>query len=183
MKCFERVIVNSLKSQMVASMDPLQFAYRAGCSTEDAVVSITHLISKHLEEPKAYACVLFADFSSAFDTVSPLLLVNKLNNMNVNPFIIRWCYSLLTNRSQQVKVNSVFSSTKLCSTGVPQGGVSSPFLFTAYTNDCRSSQPNNYILKFSGDTVVVSLLWGAKHPVGYINEINNFKDAKTATLC
>ena len=79
-------------------------------------------------------------------------------------------------RSQQVKVNSVLSSSKLCSTGVPQGGVSSPFLFTAYTNDCRSSQPNNYILKFSDDTVIVSLLSGVERPEGYISEINNFKE-------
>ena len=85
MKCFERIIVNSLKSQVAPTMDPLQFAYRAGRSTEDAVASITHLISKHLEEPKAYARVLYADFSAAFDTVCRLLLVKKLCDMKVNP--------------------------------------------------------------------------------------------------
>ena len=74
MKCFERIIVNLLKSAVAPLLDPSQFAYRAGRSTEDAVVSITHLISKHLVDPKVpmtYARVLFADFSSAFDTLCP----------------------------------------------------------------------------------------------------------------
>lgn len=48
MKCFERVIVNLLKTELAPCMDPLQFAYREGRSTEDAVVSLTHLISKAL---------------------------------------------------------------------------------------------------------------------------------------
>ena len=175
MKCFERIVVNILKQEVAPSLDPLQFAYRAGRSTEDAVACITHLISKHLTERKSYARVLYADFSSAFDTVQPQLLVQKLNNMNVNPFIIQWFYSLLTNRSQRVMVNSVISDSKTCSTGVPQGAVSSPFLFTAYTNDCRSSQPDNYILKFSDDTVILSLMWSDKTTDGYLEEICCFK--------
>jgi len=58
MKCFERVIVDILKNEVASCLDPSQFAYRAARSTEDAVVSVVHLISKHLQEPKAYARVL-----------------------------------------------------------------------------------------------------------------------------
>ena len=39
---------------------------------------------------------------------------------------------------------------------------------------CRSSLPNNYIFKFSDDTVILSLLRGDESTVGYIQEINNF---------
>ena len=175
MKCFERVIVNLLKSEVADCLDPLQYAYREGRSTEDAVVCVTHLISKHLENPRAYVRVLFADFSSAFDTLQPLLLIRKLNDMNVNPFITNWFYSLLTKRSQQVKINSALSCPKYCSTGVPQGSVSSPFLFTAYTNDCRSSHPNNFVIKFSDDTAIISLLHGDECPSTYHEEISNFE--------
>ena len=58
-----------LKTDVASCLDPLQFAYRQGWSTEDAVISVTHLISKHLVDPKAYAHVLFADFSSPFNTL------------------------------------------------------------------------------------------------------------------
>ena len=95
--------------------------------------------------------------------------------MNVTPYIIRRFYSLLTNRSQQVKINSVLSCVRVCSTGVPQRGVCSPFRFTSYTNDCRSRRPNNFILKFWDDTVILSLLWGDERPVGYLGGIDDFK--------
>ena len=64
----------------------------------------------------------------------------------------------LSNRSQQVKFNSSLSDLAVSSTGAPQGCVSSPFLFTLYTNDCVSSEPNQFIVTFSDDTVILSLL-------------------------
>lgn len=75
MKCFEKVIVNLIKPGLSPYLDPLQYAYRQGRGTVDAIASVSHLVSKHLEDPKAYARILFADFSSAFDTVHPLLLI------------------------------------------------------------------------------------------------------------
>ena len=99
MKCFEKIVVNMVKPMVSSDLNPLQFAYKKGRSTEDSVL---YLISKHLEDPKAYARVLFADFSAAFDTVRPQLLIQKLMNLNVNPSIVKWFHSLLTNRPQQV---------------------------------------------------------------------------------
>ncbi|XDV36635.1 hypothetical protein PO909_006381 [Leuciscus waleckii] len=61
-------------------------------------------------------------------------------------------------RPQQVKFNSSLSDSAVCSTGAPQGCVSSPLLFTLYTNDCITFEPNQYIVKFSDDTVLLSLL-------------------------
>lgn len=167
MKSFERVIVNMLKTDVVSCGDPLQFPYWQGRSTEDAVIIVMHLISKHLENPKAYARVLFADFSSAFNTLQPHLLFQKLNDMQINPFIIKWFYSFLTNRSQQPKVNGSLSEVVDCSTGVPQGYVSLSILFTLYTDECRNRQPNNYIVKFSDDTIILSLLCCDDCPLVY----------------
>jgi hypothetical protein len=116
-----------------------------------------HLTLKHLETPGAYARLLLIDFSSAFNTIQPHILLRKLALLNVNPFLIRWYHSFLTKRPQQVKFNSSLSNTEICSTGAPQGCVSSPFLFILYTNDCVSSEPNQYVVKFSDDTAVLSL--------------------------
>lgn len=49
------------------------------------------LILKYLEDTKAYACLLFVDFSSAFNTLQPYLLIQKVKQMSVTPFIIK-CY-------------------------------------------------------------------------------------------
>ena len=84
---------------MDSRLDPLQYAYRQGPSTEDVVASVTHLISKHLENPNPYAQVIFVDFSSAFNTIQPYLLVQMLNDMHAIPFIINLFNSLLTNKA------------------------------------------------------------------------------------
>lgn len=138
-------------------LDPLQFAYRPGRSKEDAVNTVTYFITKHLENPKAYAWLLFVDFSSAFNTVQPHRLIQKLNLFNFNYFLIRWYLSFLTNRTQQVRVNHTLSELKNISTGVPQGCVS--ILFTLYTNECSRCDYNNFMVKFSDDTAILSLLY------------------------
>ena len=95
MKCFEKCIVSMLKAEIATNLDPLQFAYRQGRGTEDAISSIMHLILKHLENHKAYARLLFIDFSSAFNTIQPPLLITKMEQLSVNPSITKWCKRVL----------------------------------------------------------------------------------------
>ncbi len=67
---------------------------------------------------------------------------------------MKWYHSIL----YEVRFNSALSDIAVCSTGIPQGCVSSPLLFTCYTHDCVSVEPNQYIVKSSDDTVLLSLL-------------------------
>ena len=55
-------------------------------------------------------------------------------------------------------MNKTVSSAIITNVGVPQGCVSSAMLFTLYTDDCRTDMLNQYILKYSDDTVLVSVL-------------------------
>lgn len=77
-----------LKTEVAASLDRLQFAYEQGRSTEDVVISVSHLVKRHLEDIKDDACVLFIDFSFAFNIFHRNLLAPKSANMQVNPRII-----------------------------------------------------------------------------------------------
>jgi len=157
-KSLEKLMIDELRIDVGKNVDKYQFAYTKKRSTSDALATITHLTVKHLESPAAYARLLFVDFSSAFNSIQPDILLRKLVQLKVNPFLIRWYHSFLSDRPQQVKFNSSLSDIALCSIGAPQGCVSSPFLFTLYTNDCISHEPNQYIVKFSDDTVLLSLL-------------------------
>ena len=49
-----------------------------------------HLVLKHLENPAGYARLLFIDFSSAFNLIQPHILLEKLIQLNVNLFLIKW---------------------------------------------------------------------------------------------
>lgn len=172
MKSFERIMLDKLRAQVQHLLDPFQFAYRDRRSTADALCTTSHLILKHLDNTKAYARLLFMDFSSAFNTIVPQNLLDKLQGMEVNPVMIKWYHAFLTGRTQQVRINSTLSDTLTIHTGVPQGCVSSPLLFTLYTNECRSHHTNNYIIKFSDDTVILSLLMQDSDASVYQSEID-----------
>ena len=167
MKSLERILLKHLVSTTKDKFDPCQFAYKKGCGTEDAVVTLVHVITKHLDKSnKNYARVLFLDFSSAFNTIQSDILVSKMVQLELNPVLIHWYTSFLTNRVQRVKVNTTLSSALTTNVGHPRG-VSLAVLFTLYTDSCRTEEcmsecrtdtPHQYILKYSDDTTLISLL-------------------------
>ncbi len=71
MKSFERLVLAYLKASTGPLLDPLQFAYRANRSVDDAVNMGLHFILQHLDRPGTYVRILFVDFSSAFNTIIP----------------------------------------------------------------------------------------------------------------
>ena len=70
--------------------------------------------------------------------------------------------------------NQTLSQTVVTNTGAPQGCVSSPILYILYTNDCTSSSTNNYIIKFSDDSAILSLLHADSDISMYTSEIESF---------
>ncbi len=102
--------------------------------------------------------MLFIDFSSAFNTIIPQQLINKLNLLGLNNSLCNWILDFLTGRPQSVHVGHNTSSTTTLSTGAPQGCVLSPLLFTLLTHDCTAKFSYNHIIKFADDTTVVGLI-------------------------
>ena len=58
--------------------------------------------------------------------------------------------------------------------GAPQGCVSLPILYFLYTNDCTSSSTNNYIIQFSDDLAILSVLHANSDINIYTSEIESF---------
>ncbi|KAI9999457.1 hypothetical protein NQD34_018188 [Periophthalmus magnuspinnatus] len=102
-------------------LDPLQFAYRANRSVDDAINLALHSILQHLDTLGTYATILFVDFSSAFNTILPALLQDKLVQLNVPDSTCRWITDFLTDRRQHVWLGNNVSDTRTISTGTPQG--------------------------------------------------------------
>ncbi len=158
MKSFERLVLAYLKASTGPLLDPLQFAYRANRSVDDAVNMGLHFILQHLDRPRTYVRILFVDFSSAFNTIIPEILQNKLTHLSVPTSVCQWITSFLTDRQQLVRLGKFSSSTRTTSTGAPQGCVLSPLLFSLYTNDCTSKDPSVKLLKFADDTTLIGLI-------------------------
>ncbi len=61
MKSFERLGLAYLKNISGPSLDPLQFAYRANRSVDDAVNMGLHYVLQHLDRPGTYVRILFVN--------------------------------------------------------------------------------------------------------------------------
>ena len=84
MKTMERIILRHLRPLVGTQLDPLQFAYQPGIGVDDAVIYLLHRSLLHLEDSGSTVRVMFFDFSSAFNTIQPHILVNKLNDLNMS---------------------------------------------------------------------------------------------------
>ncbi|KAK3548381.1 hypothetical protein QTP70_012138 [Hemibagrus guttatus] len=158
MKSFERLVLSYLKDITDPLLDPLQFAYRANRSVDDAVNMALHFILQHLDSPGSYARILFVDFSSAFNTIIPALLRDKLFQLNVPDSMCSWITDFLTDRQQFVRLGTHVSDLQHISTVSPQGCVLSPLLFSLYTNGCTSGHQSVKLLKFADDTTLIGLI-------------------------
>ena len=114
-------------------------------------ISYTH------PENKNHIGMLFVDFSSAFNTISPMKLIGKLNtgleynslHLDIGP------PHKQTSESSDWHSNS---STLILRSGAPQGCVPSPLLFKLCTHDFTPSHTENSILKYVDDYTVICRL-------------------------
>lgn len=94
--------------------------------------------------------VVFVDFSKAFDKVPHKRLLSKLSAYGLDGKILKWIENFLIGRTLQVCVNGTLSTAIVPSSGVPQGSVLGPLLFTLYINDLPATL-NSKCLLFADD--------------------------------
>ncbi|KAI3364649.1 hypothetical protein L3Q82_011427, partial [Scortum barcoo] len=107
MKTLERLFLSLLRPQVQhAQDDRLQFAYQPGVGVEDAILYLLHRAHSHLDKGSGTVRILFLDFSSAFNTIQPTLLRDKLSRMGVDPQLMDWISDYLTRQDHNFCYNS-----------------------------------------------------------------------------
>ena len=96
------------------------------------------MAADHVSENPLYSL----DFSKAFDSVSHEIVCNKLKLYNINPYVVNWITSFLSNRKQRLAVDAVFTKFVDINRGVPQGTVLGPVQFSIMVNNIRAQNPS-----------------------------------------
>ena len=128
-----------------------QHAFRKGHSCETHLTTVINDWAKILDN-RGQVDTFILDFEKAFDTPPHELLKSKLFGYGIGGKTLKWIDSFLCFRQQRVVVNGVKSDWAPVLSGVPQGTVLGPLLFSLYINDI-SSDIESEIRLFADDCV------------------------------
>ena len=128
-----------------------QHAFRKRQSCETQLTTVINDWAKILDNG-GQVDTFILNFEKAFDTPPHELLKSKLFGCCIGGKTLKWIDSFLCYRQQRVVVNGAKSDWAPVLSGVPQGTVLGPLLFSLYINDI-STDIDSEIRLFADDCV------------------------------
>ena len=101
-----------------------------------------------------FTAAIFLDLSKAFDTLNFDILLYTFKYYGVHRTSLALIKSYLTNRYQYVQFENSDSELLEIVTGIPQGSILGPLLFSIFINDLVNSSNKFKFLMYADDTTI-----------------------------
>ena len=126
------------------------FLSHRSCTTQ--LLLFSEILSKRIEDGLD-TDVIYLDFQKAFDKVSHRRLLLKVEKAGIQGPICDLIKDFLSNRKHRINVNGSYSSKSSVKSGIPQGSILGPLLFSIFINDLPDSI-KNHCMMFADDTKI-----------------------------
>jgi hypothetical protein len=140
-----------------------QHGFLPGKSCATNLVKFMDKVTKAVDEGKSVD-IFYLDFAKAFDKVPRQRLMKKLRAKGLDEKAAVWIENWLTDRTQKVKIKGEMSTSCNVDSGVPQGTVLGPPLFTVYIDDLEDEVIERLldvlVMKFADDTKGAKVIEG-----------------------
>ena len=175
-KVFESILRDVITDHLLINclINPSQHGFMPNRSCQTNLLEFLDKVLEMLDDNDPVD-IVYLDFSRAFDQVSHVKLLQKLDNLGIRGKIKRWIKSWLENRTQYVEINGKRSETRAVKSGVPQGSVLGPLLFIVYINDL-DEMIKSLVRKFADDTKAASKVKTAADVEGFQDCLNKMLD-------
>ena len=150
-KILEKPVLSQVSSYLNSHnhYNTCQSAYSPGHSTEAAPLKVVNDLLLSLNKGNISVLTLI-DVSSAFDTIDNTILVHRPHtDFGFTDDILQWFSSYLTDRTHYVSLSNHCSDFTPVHSGVPQGSVIGPILFTMYIKPLSAIIDSHFIMHHS----------------------------------
>ena len=133
-KILEKLVLSQVSAYLNSQnlYNTCQSAYRPGDSTETALLKVVSDLLLSLSKANISVLALL-DFSSAFVRICHPILVHHLHtDFGFTDTVLQFFSSYLTDHTHYVSLSNYCSAFAPVDSGVPQGAVLGPMLFTMY---------------------------------------------------
>lgn len=155
-----KIIEKILKIRMLSfikkynMIDKQQYGFLEKSNTQSAALDVIHFVSCELDQGK-YVIIILIDLQKAFDVICHTVTIKKLELMGFRGSTLKLLQSYLSNRSQIVCLDEVESRENKIGSGVPQGSVLGPLIYTLHVLSLKNAQLKANYFTFADDTLLV----------------------------